>query len=105
MAEHSPFKAEVWGSSPHGPTMKDIGSHSDHELDLVYDLIDELLLVGKFETVDHILRLIHPLDLPIDLVLGYLTVTLAAKSKLPWRKVLFAKCKTLYAQDLIQGLE
>jgi hypothetical protein len=55
---------------------------TDTALDLVFDRFDEMLLAGDFNRVDQILAESRPENLSVDLLVGVLTVTLAAKNQL-----------------------
>lgn len=59
--------------------------HVDAALDLIYDSIDEMLLHGNFAEVDMLLSDAPVNDLSVDLLLGLLTATLPARSKLTHR--------------------
>ncbi|HEY5741872.1 MAG TPA: hypothetical protein VIS99_04965 [Terrimicrobiaceae bacterium] len=57
----------------------------DAALDLLYDQVDEVLHVGEFGKLDRLLRSANTETLSADILLGLLTTTLPAKSKLPSR--------------------
>lgn len=83
----------------------------DSALDLIYDNIDEMLLASKFEQVDQLLKTVDTNAYPVDILLALLTITLAAKHRLPHRSDLFSRIKaTLIARGemrdgLLVGLE
>ena len=83
----------------------------DKRLDEIYNKVDDLLLAGKFEEVDKLLSYIDVRNTNIDILLGWLTITLAARSKLKNRANFFFQCKTKIVFDdrnsstLLQGLE
>lgn len=62
--------------------------NSDSALDILFDWIDGLLLKGEFEECDEFLRKFNLDMLNIDLMIGLLSITLAATEKLPYRKML-----------------
>jgi hypothetical protein len=77
----------------------------DNQLDQIYDTIDDLLLNSKFSEVDCILERLE-IKIDLDLLLGYLTATYPAKSKLRKRENLFNKVKEEYTDEqLLKGLE
>jgi len=55
------------------------------DLDRLYDRVDDDLLAGRFDAVDNMLRDLDPSNMELDEVLGWLTITAAAKDKLPHR--------------------
>ncbi len=80
-------------------------------LDLVYDSIDEMLRTGKLSQLDSILATIPVNELSRDLLIGFLTATLPARSRLPARKKLFADTmrslseRGEFEEGLLTGLE
>jgi hypothetical protein len=78
----------------------------DAALDLVYDQIDEMLNTGKLEQVNRLLANAEVGSLSADVLLGLLTVTLPARSKLPARGPFFQEvAKVLkHRQELEEGL-
>lgn len=64
--------------------LDDQGS-TDAALDLLYDSIDELMRTGRHSTINSIFCEISPTNLSLDLLLGILTATLPARSRLPAR--------------------
>ncbi|KAA1258188.1 hypothetical protein LF1_07040 [Rubripirellula obstinata] len=54
-------------------------------LDLAFDRIDDAFLEGRFEWVDQFLKNADVESMSISLLVGILTVTAAAESKLPHR--------------------
>ncbi len=85
--------------------------HSDEALDLLYDQIDGMLVAGKFSEVDRLLASADAQSLSLDLLLGLLTATLPARSKLASRadfvsRVEFSlKGRGQWEQNLLVGLE
>lgn len=61
----------------------------DAALDIIYDNVDSLLSEGKLTTLDSLLKSAEVNALSTDLLLGLLTSTLPAKTKLLSRKDLF----------------
>jgi len=83
----------------------------DAALDLIYDRIDTFLLNCKFQEVDSILRGINPDGLSVDILLGLLTCTLPARTKLSTRAAFFVmveqeiKKRGEWEVGLLSGLE
>jgi hypothetical protein len=65
----------------------------DAKLDIIYNVIDNLLLKGRFDLVDLQLRRMDVENANTDILLGYLTITFAAKSKLPSRPAFFERAE------------
>lgn len=63
----------------------------DVSLDYLFDLIDELMLQGDFEIIDNFLLFIVSLSqvMPVDILMGCLTITLPTKRLLKNRKDIF----------------
>jgi len=61
----------------------DQSGQTDAALDIIFDLIDEMLLADQFEQVDRTLVGSWPRDLSTDLLLAFLTATLPARERLP----------------------
>ncbi|MBI3463237.1 MAG: hypothetical protein HY000_09285 [Planctomycetes bacterium] len=84
---------------------------TDAALDLIYDSVDEFLRTSEFERLDLILANVAVAKLSVDILLGILTATLPAKSRLPSRAKLFKcieqelKTRGRYEQGLLIGLE
>lgn len=77
---------------------------SDHEIDLIYDKIDGLLLSGKFEEVDEILAGVAVDDAPLAILLAFLTITLPAREKLAMRQTFFNRVReSLIRQGKLKG--
>lgn len=80
-----------------------------NDLDLIYDVIDDLLCKGNFEKVDTILQEIDVPKLSTDNLLGFLTTTLYVE--LPSRKEFFKKVhvelcfRNNFNDTILQGLE
>lgn len=53
--------------------------------DLVFSKIDDLLCAGEFRRCDELLQMVDPERLDINVMLSFLSVTFAAKHKLPGR--------------------
>jgi hypothetical protein len=81
----------------------------DSQLDKIYSTIDILLIQGKFEEVNRILEQ-NKNNKSIDLLLGYLTITFPAKSKLPFRPELLKRAEFIIelqqesSKELLRGL-
>lgn len=81
---------------------------TDNDLDEVYAAIDALMKIGAWKFLDALLVNweLSAWRTPLDLLLGYATATLPAKSKLPSRKAFMDKCKQLHSDpELWKGLE
>ena len=57
----------------------------DAVLDSLYDDIDDALLAGRFDEVDEKIRGLDVAALPVEVLLGWLTITHPAAEKLPAR--------------------
>lgn len=83
----------------------------DETLDRVYDAIDGKFLAGDFDQVDRFLKNVRVHDIHTDILLSILTVTLAAKSKLPAREAFMARAEAIirerheWEEGLGKGLE
>lgn len=69
---------------------------TDMALDIIFGVIDELLLDGKFDSVDKICMTFVENLHNLEEVLAVLTITLPAKSKLPNRELLLAAAKEFF---------
>lgn len=84
--------------------------HTDLALDLIYESTDRFMRAGAFSELDALLATTSPDTLSLDLLLGVLTATLPAKSRLPTRDSFLAKVEeTLrgrgeYEDGLLAGL-
>ncbi len=80
-------------------------------LDEIYDFMDDLHLKGAFGASNLTLQLLHPDEMETDALLAYLTVTLSAAHKLPFRDEFFEnvkkelKTRDDWSDDLLAGLE
>ncbi|MDR3402513.1 MAG: hypothetical protein P4L99_08445 [Chthoniobacter sp.] len=83
----------------------------DRALDAVYAHFDTLLRAHNYSRVDELLNSVEPKDYGIDLLLGFLTITLPARRWLKSRSALFEKTeKNLrsrkeWEENLLAGLE
>jgi len=66
----------------------------DAAIDIVYDRIDGLLLRKQFDAADISLRAIIQNDLPIDILISALTVTLPFKAELRARQALITALRS-----------
>lgn len=64
---------------------------TDMQLDCVYDEIDYFLTKGQFALVNGMLESIPTDEYSTPVLIGFLTATLPAKSKLPFRPTFFAR--------------
>lgn len=76
----------------------------NQRIDVIFNLFDELMREGKFETIDLLLELI--LNQPnIDDYLSLLTITIPAKNKLPIRKqMLLSYIDLCKSENLKEGM-
>jgi hypothetical protein len=85
--------------------------HTDAALDLIYDSVDELMRKGEFPQLDSMLSKVEPASLSADILLGILTATLPARSRLAARRDLFRKAESVlkarsdWQEGLLVGLE
>jgi hypothetical protein len=83
----------------------------DAALDMIYDRIDAFLVSCNFQEVDLILRDVNPQGLSVDILLGLLTCTLPARTKLSRRAAFFVlveqeiRRRGEWEVDLLTGLE
>lgn len=54
-------------------------------LDIVYDAVDELMSTGQFAQISSSISRLDAGDIDVDILIGVLTATLPAKSRLPTR--------------------
>ena len=84
---------------------------TDSALDLIYDSVDELMRKEEFSQLDAALSTLKPAELSVDILLGILTATLPARSRLPARNDLFRSAEEAlknrgeYEERLLTGLE
>ena len=89
----------------------DKSGKTDAALDLIYDNVDSLLSNGKYEELDLMLKSVDADLLPTDILLGLLTATLPAKTKLPSRSNFFQltemqiKTRAEWEEGILTGLE
>jgi hypothetical protein len=85
--------------------------NTNQKLDWIFDWTDSLMREGRFGEIDRVLETMMPEYHEIDELLGWLTATLPAKSKLPSRKQFYSdvegalKAKGLWEPGLLKGLE
>jgi hypothetical protein len=93
----------------HARRLADRG-HIDAALDIIYDQVDEMLLAGKFDDVDHLLGGIDVGMLSVDLLIGILTATLPARQRLANRPLFYARVEQALTErgelktGLLEGL-
>ena len=84
---------------------------TDSALDLIYSHIDEMLLAGNFTEVDNRLVSAKCNVYSVDVLLALLTITYAAKRRLPHRQEFYARVeRSIRERDeweewLLYGLE
>ena len=71
-------------------------ANTDMALDIIFGVIDELLLEGKFDSVNKICMTYAENLCKLEETLAVLTITLPAKSKLPNRELLLAAAKEFF---------
>jgi len=82
-----------------------------NQLDGIYSWADELMRAGRFQYLNAAISAFHPDDMTTDNLLGVLTATLPAKSKLPARKAFFQAVERILTargemeSGLLAGLE
>lgn len=79
----------------------------DEKMDEIFETVDNLMQEGKFEELNKKFETLSEHD-DKDIVLSWLTVSLAAKSKLPARKDYFDRVKLIFGskgESLLKGLE
>jgi hypothetical protein len=85
--------------------------HLDAALDVLYDRVDDLLKTKQFTVVDNLLSQASVGSFSVDVLLGLLTATLPARSKLQARAKFFAeveasiKTRGEWENGLLAGLE
>lgn len=89
----------------------DKAGNTDAALDLIYESVNGKLSRGRFKDVDAVLQTTEPWSLSVDLMLGLLTSTLPARTKLPSRGTFFQKSEAAikdrkeWEDGLLTGLE
>lgn len=84
---------------------------TDAALDIIYDNINNLLTEGDYQRIDAILSALDPEPLSVDILLGLLTSTLPARTKLSRRRDFFSKVEEElrrregWEKGLLTGLE
>jgi len=84
---------------------------TDAALDLIYDQVDALLRSGDFAQVDVVLDKVDVGSVSPDLLLGLLTATLPARTRLASRRAFFRRVEEKlkrredWADNLLAGLE
>ena len=85
--------------------------HIDAALDVLYDRVDDLLKLKRFATLDALLEEAKVDSLSVDLILGLLTASLPARSKLSARCRFYAEAtesirrRCAWEDGLLAGLE
>ncbi len=84
----------------------DAKGRTDAALDLIYDSTDQMLRDGQFDGIDLLLLQLCVKDLSTDMLLGLLTATLPARSRLQRRGDFFLDVKNSLRdrQELDDGL-
>lgn len=77
---------------------------TDSEIDAIYNDIDRLLCDGEFGLVDEYLNPDFHISRDVDYLITILTITLAAKSKLPNRKLFCDETLKYCSRQLLSGL-
>jgi hypothetical protein len=100
----------------HYPWVEELECYSfksnDEKLDILFANIDDLLLANSYENVNDILLCIDIEGFSTDITIGFLSITLQAKDKLPARKLFYSKVKGWLEMNepgrvykLLEGLE
>lgn len=76
---------------------------TDSATDRIFDYVDRLLCDGQFVVCDEILRSVNVERLPTSLMRSFLSITAAAKSRLPSRGSLYRKIESKMVQ--LRGME
>lgn len=63
--------------------------HTDCAIDVIYDVVDDMLIDGQTETVDRLLGRLRVQRLDIATMLGFLSITCGDASRLPARHAYF----------------
>jgi len=80
-------------------------------LDALFDAVDTALLAGRFRECDRALASVHVSEWPTDLLIGLLSITLAASHKLPARAAIVERTRRVLTErgddtvGLLNGLE
>ncbi len=84
----------------------DVIGRTDAALDLIYDSTDQMLREAQFDEIDLLLSQLSVKDLSTDMLLGLLTATLPARSRLSRRGAFFLDVKKILRdrQELEEGL-
>lgn len=77
----------------------------DRSLDVIYDIINDALLEGKFDDVNSVLINIDIRKLNDTQLLGMLSITYAAHHRLPYRAEFFKKCYREFQNRNIEDVE
>jgi len=89
----------------------DVKGRTDAALDLIYDSTDQMLRDGQFDEMDLLLLQLCVKNLSTDVLLGLLTATLPARSRLHRRGAFFLDVKNILRdrheleEGLLTGLE
>ncbi|SRR6266568_2657385 len=87
------------------------GGHVDAALDVLYDRMDALLKAKQFTVMDALLKEANVDSISVDVLLGLLTASLPARSKLPARSSFYAEAEASikrrgeWEDGLLAGLE
>jgi hypothetical protein len=78
----------------------------DKQLDRIYDWMDDLMWAGRLDEISRILCEVPVESTSTDLLLGYLTATLAVKDRVPGRDKFFQAAKEVIEQrgEMTPGL-
>lgn len=83
----------------------------DAALDYLYDQVDAAFKEGRFSDIDELLKIVPVENYSADLLLGFLTATLPARSRLRARGEFFKRAETIirergeWVSGLLVGLE
>ena len=74
-------------------------------IDGIYDMFDRWFRADCFGMSDDMIAGCDVDRVPIDILRAYLTATLPAKSKLPSRAAFVERCRAIFGDELLGGLE
>jgi hypothetical protein len=87
------------------------GGHIDAALDVLYDRMDDLLKTKQFAAMDVLLQQAKADSISVDIILGLLTASLPARTKLSARPKFYAEAEKsirnrgAWEKGLLAGLE
>lgn len=76
----------------------------DEALDLLFDKVDRWLTKSQFDTVDEFISMVDVEKLSEDLLIGVLSITFPARSKLPARTSYMKRLESCLDISALRGL-